>query len=360
MARNHYETLGLTRAASQAEIKSAYRRLVLLYHPDRSTDAASLEAFHAITAAYEVIGDRDRRIQYDRLLEMPPAKAVVQPRAAAKHKTKAYAATGKAARSTVVSAEVTRLTLMHSRGQSAQAERLAQRILGYDSRQPIPYAVLADISRAKGELKEAARLYALAVQLDPGNDLYHQRHEEMISLAVVSVGRRASREKQRQRALWAGAGMLFLSMVYLIVSREEPLLPELSFVSSWTLGVVVMSFLSGVAVGVSMCYAGLLDRFFSVATTALGRITPVVALASIAIVNFWIAAAIYALLGFAQNSFNFSTTRLVSAVGGATLLLAFAAQLSWALNSMQVLAWSGNLVYMGALCGWMVADSMRE
>lgn len=358
MARDHYEVLGLERGCSQSEVRAAYRRLVKLYHPDTSTVPDAIEAFHRITQAYEVLSDWERRGHYDRLLDLEEKRAVVQPKAQpAEARRPVYAGVGRSRRAAVV-AEVARLTLLHSRGQSSQAERLAQKIIGYDPRQPVPYAVLGDLMRARGELKHAAKMYALAVQMDPGNELYQQRHEEMVSFAVVGVGR--EREQGRNVALLLGAGIVLLCALYLALAQEEALLPQLGPVSSWTLGVWVMAFLSGVAVGAAMCYAELLDRFFSVATTVLGRVSPVVALASIAIVNFWIAAAVYVLLGAAQRSFNYSTTRIVAATGGATFVLALAAGLSPMIQGAQVLAWGGNLVYIGALCGWMVADSMRR
>lgn len=362
MARNHYEVLGLERGSSHSEIRSAYRRLVIRYHPDTSKETNALEQFHRITEAYEVLGDRERRLQYDKLLDMAATQAVVQtqrrrsPEVEAT-KAKAYAAAPGGRRAAAVSTELTRLTLLHSRGQSALAEKLANKILGYDPKQPIPYAVLGDIARAKGDLRTAAKMYAYAAQMDPSNELYHQRHEEMLGFALVNVGRTKERDL---RPIVVGAFMLLLAMMYLVVARERPLLPELGPVSTWTMGVWVMGFVSGIVIGASMTYAGWLDRFFSIATTALGRISPVVALGTIAIVNFWLAAAIYTLLGLAQNAFNYSTTRVVGAVGTMTFVFAGACALSGTIDATQVFAWGGNLIYMGALCGWMVADSMRN
>lgn len=362
MARNHYEVLGVKKTSSQSEIKTAFRKLVIKYHPDTSEESNALDMFHRITHAYEVLSDRDRRLQYDRLLEVETKQAVVKPRQAAtaeRPPKKTYASAGRG-RVMAVSGEVTRLTLLHSRGQSSMAEKLAQKIISHDPRQPIPYAVLGDLSRSRGDLKQAAKMYAMAVQMDPSNELYHQRHEEMISFAVVGVSRNKSTAASRQLSLMVGVGVIFLAAIYMVLAREQPLLPDLGPISTWTLGVWVMTFLCGVVAGVSMCFAEMLDRFFSVATTALGRVSPVVALATIAVVNFWVAAGIYTVLGFAQNGFNFSTTRVVAATAAITLLLSAAAQFSMQLDALQVLLWGGNLTYMGALCGWMVADSMRR
>jgi len=63
--QNHYETLSVQRSASQSEIKQAYRRLVKQFHPDCNPDAQAKERMIAINAAYEVLGDRQRRQRYD-------------------------------------------------------------------------------------------------------------------------------------------------------------------------------------------------------------------------------------------------------------------------------------------------------
>jgi molecular chaperone DnaJ len=62
-----YKILGVDRKASQDEIKKAHRRLVRKHHPDRNPgDAAAEEKFKEIQAAYDLVGDPDKRKQYDR------------------------------------------------------------------------------------------------------------------------------------------------------------------------------------------------------------------------------------------------------------------------------------------------------
>ncbi|MFN6567702.1 J domain-containing protein [Dendronalium sp. ChiSLP03b] len=63
---NHYDTLKVSPHASQAEIKQAYRRLVKLFHPDSNQDTADKEQIIQINAAYEVLGDSQNRLNYDR------------------------------------------------------------------------------------------------------------------------------------------------------------------------------------------------------------------------------------------------------------------------------------------------------
>jgi DnaJ-class molecular chaperone len=66
MARDYYEALGINRKASEGEIKSAYRKLARQYHPDRNPgDKAAAERFKEIQQAYDVLGDKKKREQYD-------------------------------------------------------------------------------------------------------------------------------------------------------------------------------------------------------------------------------------------------------------------------------------------------------
>jgi molecular chaperone DnaJ len=60
-----YTVLGVPKAATQAEIKSAYRKLAKKYHPDICQEADSEEKFKEISAAYEILSDDDKRKKYD-------------------------------------------------------------------------------------------------------------------------------------------------------------------------------------------------------------------------------------------------------------------------------------------------------
>lgn len=69
MARmDYYRVLGVSREASEEEIKKAYRALVFEHHPDRNPDSADAESkIREINAAYEIVGDAEKRRSYDRL-----------------------------------------------------------------------------------------------------------------------------------------------------------------------------------------------------------------------------------------------------------------------------------------------------
>lgn len=69
--KDYYATLGVSRTASQSDIKKAYRKLAQRYHPDTAKgDAGAESRFKEISSAYDVLGDAKKRKEYDRVREM--------------------------------------------------------------------------------------------------------------------------------------------------------------------------------------------------------------------------------------------------------------------------------------------------
>jgi DnaJ-class molecular chaperone len=67
MASDPYQTLGVARGASVKEIKSAYRKLAKELHPDKNTEnPKATERFSAVTGAYDLLSDTDKRARFDR------------------------------------------------------------------------------------------------------------------------------------------------------------------------------------------------------------------------------------------------------------------------------------------------------
>lgn len=70
---DYYELLGVARTASADEIKSAYRKLALKYHPDRNKEEGAAEKFTQINEAYAVLSDAEKRAHFDRYGSAPGA-----------------------------------------------------------------------------------------------------------------------------------------------------------------------------------------------------------------------------------------------------------------------------------------------
>lgn len=78
--KDYYATLGVAQGASQKEITSAYRKLARELHPDANPgDASAEDRFKEVSAAYEVVGDPDKRAEYDEARRMGPMAGAFGP-----------------------------------------------------------------------------------------------------------------------------------------------------------------------------------------------------------------------------------------------------------------------------------------
>jgi len=62
---DYYQTLGVDEKASEKEIKKAFRKLAMKYHPDKNKSKGAVQRFRKIAEAYEVLSDQKKRKEYD-------------------------------------------------------------------------------------------------------------------------------------------------------------------------------------------------------------------------------------------------------------------------------------------------------
>ncbi|KAM6965642.1 dnaJ homolog subfamily B member 5 [Aplochiton taeniatus] len=69
MGKDYYKVLGIPKGSNEEEIKKAYRRMALRFHPDKNKDANAEDKFKEVAEAYEVLSDPKKRVIYDQLGE---------------------------------------------------------------------------------------------------------------------------------------------------------------------------------------------------------------------------------------------------------------------------------------------------
>lgn len=74
LAMDYYKLLGIRQGASKSEIKKAYHRLALKYHPDKNNSSNADEKFRSVNEAYETLKDDQKRLTYDRF-DLPLARS---------------------------------------------------------------------------------------------------------------------------------------------------------------------------------------------------------------------------------------------------------------------------------------------
>jgi molecular chaperone DnaJ len=74
--QDYYELLGVSKSASPEDIKSAYRKLALKYHPDRNKEEGASEKFASINNAYAALSDPEKRAHYDRFGSEPSSQGM--------------------------------------------------------------------------------------------------------------------------------------------------------------------------------------------------------------------------------------------------------------------------------------------
>ena len=81
--KDYYSILGVHPSASDYEVRKAFRKLAVRYHPDKNPSAEARPLFHDINEAYDVLSDPEKRALYDARRTNPFAEILQEPAAAA-------------------------------------------------------------------------------------------------------------------------------------------------------------------------------------------------------------------------------------------------------------------------------------
>ncbi len=360
--KTHYEILGVSRNASAEEIRRAFRDLAQKTHPDRTGDSGTTGDFIKIREAYEALKDQDRRRKYDEILRMRerPTAPRPQPKPQSPPQPKVQPKPPDQRNKVADPDEIRRLMQLMAQRRVGEAETLANQLVRSGARQAVPYAVLGDIAQSRGDYRYASEMYGYAVQMDPTNMVYQQRFEEMI----VGHGKQAVRQDTRRQSrsslsVLGGFGVAMVCASYVALAKDPPFLPRLSLISTWSIGLFIMLLLGGIAIGAGLAIAGQLDDFSSVHVSAIAKVPPAAILMIVALVNFWAAAILYFVIGLSQSALHRTTTILIGSIAAGLLLFTLATSIA-GMNFAQTLAWGGNLMYVGGICGWLVSDAFSQ
>lgn len=361
----------MRRTATQEEIKAAFRALARKEHPDVSSAPDAHSRFQEITEAYDTLFDPEKRETYNVALtytetiqrqreEAEAARArseflrnnpPPEPPKQAKVKSAEPVSGG----------ELLKLSAMISQGQFKSAEILADSILRKDNRQPLAYAAKADIARHRGDLRAAVKFYALAAQFDPHSTIYQTRQMEM--LEAIESGRTARQAKEEDKInvvpFAVGLFLIIVMWTYTIIAKPEPLIP-FPLINKWPVGLPVMLLLSGLTMGAVFSASDFVERFLTTQKSSLTKRSPALTLGMVSVICYWLAAALYVIVGATQQSFSTSLSRVMVGVG---ILTAFFSLGMWKHGTdaaLQTLALGGNVLFAGTLFGWSTADSLRK
>ena len=415
ITRSYYDILGVSRAASASEIKTAYRQLARTLHPDVNPgDPHASATFADVNNAYKVLSDTLARSNYDaeeslkeRRVEAARARAggassatfsTQGTRPASPSASPAPQTTGDEAARIITNA---RAAL--SRMRFVEARELAQRSLRV-KRTAEGYEVLGDVYRMQGRTEEAINMYTMSLQLNPRNSAMMDRLQRLARGGTAtsrqpeaqpeptrrpvptpnatpagpavyptytpragSVGAMILPEKRpllKAFAVIFGYGSAFFVLLTLsLFGRDAPVgegpIP-IAAISHWSGGLLAALLGSGVLIGWTMAVTGAVRRLedelvFSRAQS--GFLPPMGAvLLVLSAVSFWAAALVHLLLSALQEA---RVTGVLRVFGAVVLVVLLAGTLYADIGRGQVFLWGGNVVFLSLVFGWFIGDLFR-
>lgn len=383
---DYYVILGVPYGATPEQIRKRYRELARQYHPDVNPSPSAKEEFIRIQEAYRVLIDPERRRHYNAMLAMARQQQQASQARSSPRPASGRPSTGSS--QSPATSEVQRLIqqaeLAFVSGRLRDAFLHARRVVKLQPRNATAHMIMGDVYRLQGQIDAALHAYTIALQLDPHNVRLQRKFERLVSVKGEDARATATRAYPRSRlpalqfpselnryaiqSLGLSAVFFLVFLANLFPGQPTPFLAWLPMISHWSLNLIFLLLLDGLLTGVLLSASGWvvpledalpwrsegkadghsplpIRRYLSAGT----------GLVAIASICFPIAALIYAVLGVMQNAFNRSLNRAFLFTAGLTVGFA----LAYPFTTLQVLGFGGNLLFIGMLCGWLIADAFR-
>lgn len=380
--KNHYQILGVSRLATADQIKRRYRLLARKYHPDVAVNKDDArQVFIEINDAYQTLSNPDKRIIYDASLDKEFLN--YQSRVHTASKTRTAGQSQRTSYNTIYTRnddihgsdpaeealkkvrEAESAFISHQFRQAISAARLAIR---FDRNNIRAHIILGDIYRIQGLVDDAIARYTAALQLDPRNmdvqlKLDRLMRNQMSSYGYVSSDRPSVYLMITLISAWLLAISTLLFIKYVPGTPIPWLRDNLPVVGNWSGNLIIALFAVGFFVGFllslhnkinpldeELFFQGVKSPGAPPASYPIGLI-----LLIFNVFNFYLAAAVYTIIGLAQDSISKSVFSALSAVVGCMVLCA----LMYPIGASQVMLFGGNMVFPGLLIGWMIGDMFR-
>lgn len=367
----YYEILGIAKDATQSDIKAAYRSLVRTLHPDVNPDPGAKQSFLEVQKAYEALSDIKRKEAYDAILRNQDSGPIKEARSGFSKEEKERKETEElrkkaeammrdfARENQAKPIDTEKLRDLVNAGKILEAESLANQILESDPRQPLPYAVLGDIAKMRGETRRALQFYGYAAQYEPKNAIYQKKYEEILSGQNANQPKTTTSFVTQVKAtpLICAVFAVLLMAIYVAIAPEKGI--GISFAPNLTTGAIVMSIISGCVIGGCLVLSGLTARFEDVSTTAVIRISPLTTIGVLSILSFWLACAFYFVIGQTQQAFNRSISAFLGTISATSILFAILGLSKGPEFATQIMLWCTNLSCFSGLAGWMALSRFK-
>lgn len=297
-----------------------------------------------------------------------------------------------------------------SRGRFIEARTLAEQALRLNRRNAVAYEVIGDVYRLQNKTDDALAMYTMALQINPRNPTLMQRVERLSRSNGGASGpsaqraffdnrdnpsdipgynsggagggsrsrpyatgptgraqRMAADAEKRPLGLMLtgifGYGGVFLAILYAAMYPGEAprqVAPLLGLVASWNATIMTIMAICGLLLGATMTITSTIRRIddeliLSGGGTRGGTFIPLgLIVVVVSVINFWAAAALYAVVTGMQESFTPTMRRVFGAVAAIVVLLAVVYP-----GHGQVLLFGGNVVFLAFVIGWLLGDFFR-